>query len=98
MSLAHSPIPPMLPDGLMQESEQNLSVSYLNLPLLLLNNCQFQVSGSGFFANAQNVLVTGGIFVQVSSSCRLNETIITITYILSARTTIFYPPILEKGI
>jgi hypothetical protein len=97
MSLAtHSPL---LPDAIMRastESEQNLSVSCLNcLPLAFTENCQIQDSGSGqgLFVNAENVLITGGIFV--SLSCVLYKQLITI-HILSARTT-SYLPIPEKG-
>ena len=71
MSLAtHSPLLPLLPDAIMQvprELEQDLSVSCLNcLPLAFADNCQIRDSDSGFFADAQNVLITGGTFVVVS--------------------------------
>ena len=82
MSLAtHSPS--SLPDAMIQvsmESEQSLPVSCLiRLPLAFTNNLnrQIQDSGSGIFANAKNVLITGGIFV-VSYSCRLYEQLITV--------------------
>ena len=99
MSLAtHSPLLPLLPDAIMQvprESEQDLSVSYLNcLPLAFADNFQIRDSGSGFFANAQNVLVTGGTFV-VSLSYGLYK-LLEIVHILSAR-TIFYLLTLVKG-
>jgi hypothetical protein len=47
------------------ESEQDRSVSCLNcfLPMTFADNCQIQHSGSGFFPNAQNTLITGGNFV-----------------------------------
>ena len=98
MSLAtYSSLSPSLPDAIMQvsESEQNLTVSCLNcLPLAFTDNHQIQDSGSALFANAQNILITGGTFI-VSLSCGLYKQLI-IAHILSAR--IFYPPILEKGI
>ena len=69
----HSPFSPSLPDAIMQvstESEQNLSVSCLNrLPLVFTDNCWNQGSGSGFFANAQNIVINDGTFVVVSLSC-----------------------------
>jgi hypothetical protein len=74
MSLAiHSPLSPTLPDAIMQveESGQNLSVSCFNrghLPLAFADqkNRQIQDSGSGLFANAENILITDGTFVVVS--------------------------------
>ena len=97
MSLAaHSPLLPLLSDAIMQvsESEQNLSVSCLNyLPLAFTDNCQIHDSGSALFANAQDILITGGTFV-VSFSCGLYKQLIKLC-ILFAR--IFYLPILEKG-
>jgi hypothetical protein len=76
MSLAtHSPLLPSLPDVITQvsESEQNLSVSCLNyFPLAFTDNCQIQDSSSGLFANASNILITGGTFV-VSRSCAINN-------------------------
>ena len=72
-SATSSPVLPSLPDAIMQvsESEHNLSVSCLNCLLLdLADNCQIQNSGSALFANAQNVLITGGTFV-ISFSCGL---------------------------
>jgi hypothetical protein len=104
MSLATlSLLSPMLPDAIMQvsrESEQNLSVSCLNhLPLAKLafsDNNYIQDSGSGLFANVQNVLINGGIFI-VGLSCELYKQLIVV-HILSSRTIIvFYPPILKKG-
>ena len=98
MSLAtHSPLSPSLPNAIMQvstESEQTFSVSYLNyLPLVFTD--RFQDSGSGLFANAQNILITGGTFI-VGLFCSLYKQLMTV-HILSAR-TIIYLPILEKGI
>ena len=73
-SATHSPLLPSVPDAITQvstESEQNISVSYLNHMLLdFTNDRQIQDSGAGFFANAQNTLITGGTFV-VSLSCGL---------------------------
>ena len=70
MSLAsHNLSSPALPDAMQisRESEQNLSVSCLNrLPLAFADNCRIQGSGSGFFANARNTLITGGTFVSLS--------------------------------
>ena len=70
----HSPLLPSVPDAITQastESEENISVSCLNDILLAFTyDRQVQDSGSGFFANAQNILITGGTFV-VSFSCRL---------------------------
>ena len=97
MSSALCPLSPLLPDATIQvsmESEQNLSVSCLNLLLLVFaDNLQNQESGAGLFGNAQNVLITGGTFVVVSISCELYKQLI-IVHILSTR-TIFY---LEKGL
>ena len=94
----HSPLPPSLPNAIMRvstESEQTFSVSYLNcLPFVFAD--RFQDSGSGLFANPQNLLITGGTFIVVSLWCGLYEQL-KIIHILSARTT-FYSPILEKGI
>ena len=75
MSMAtHSPLSPLLPDTIMQvstKSDQNLSVSCLNhLPQEFADICQIQDSGSGFFVNARNTIITGGNFV-VSLSCML---------------------------
>jgi hypothetical protein len=79
------------------ESEQNHSVSRLNcLPLVFADNRQIRDPGSSFFANAQNVLITGGAFVVVSLSYGLYK-LLKIVHILSAR-TIFNLPILEKAI
>ena len=99
MSLAtDSPLSPSS-DAIMQvstESEQTLSVSYLNrLPLAFADNCQIQDFGLGLLANPQNILIAGGTFVVVSLSCGLYKQLI-IVHILSAR-TIFYLPILGKG-
>ena len=67
-----SPLSPSVPDAITQvstESEQNISVSCLiHMLLAFADDCQIQDSGSGFFANAQNILITGGTFV-VSLSC-----------------------------
>ena len=63
----HSPLSPLFPDTIFRESEQNLSVSSLNrLRLAFADNRQIQNSGLGVFANAQNVLITGGTFVSLS--------------------------------
>jgi hypothetical protein len=65
-SATHIPLSPSLTDAIMQvsESEQNLSVNYLNrLPSAFADNHLIQDSGSAIFANAQNVLITGGTFV-----------------------------------
>jgi hypothetical protein len=92
MSLAiHSPLSPSLPDAnIMQvstKSEQNPSVSCLNyFPVTFADNCQIQDSGSGFFANAQNITITGGNFV-VSLSCGLYKQLIII-HILSEQYSI----------
>ena len=96
MSLAtHSPLSSSSPDTIMEvsrESEQIFSVSYLNcLPLAFADNHQIQDSSSGLFANAQNVLITGGTFV-VSLSCGLFKQII-----IAQIRTIFYLPT-GKGI
>ena len=46
--------------------ERNISVSCSHYMLsVLADDQQNQHSGSGFFANAQNVLVTGGTFVSI---------------------------------
>ena len=80
-----------------RESEQDTSVSCLNcLPLAFADNHQIRDSGSGFFANAQNILITGGTFVVVSLSYGLYKPL-KIVHILSSR-TIFYLPTLVKGI
>ena len=97
-SATHSPLSPALPDAIMQvstELEQNPSVSCLDhLPLAFPDYHQIQVSGSGLFPNAQNILITGGIIV--SLSCGLYRQLV-IVHILSSR-TIFNLPILKKGI
>jgi hypothetical protein len=68
-SATYSPLPPSLPDAIMRwqvstESEQNLSVSYLNrFPFAFADNLsrRIQNSGSVLFANASNPS-TGGTF------------------------------------
>ena len=86
-----------LPDAIMQvsrESEQHFSVSWvIHFPLALLTIEKKKDSGSGIFANAQNVLITGGTIVVVSLSCGPYKQLIYV-YI----STIFYLPILGKGI
>ena len=72
MSLAtDSPLAPSS-DAIVQvstESEQTLSVSYLNrLPLAFADNFQIQDFGLGLLANPQNILIAGGTFVVVSLS------------------------------
>ena len=66
-SVTHSPLSPSLPDAMMQvstESDRDISVSCLYcLPLGFADNYQIQDSGSGFFVNARNTLITGGTFV-----------------------------------
>ena len=66
-SVTHRPLLPLLPNAMMQvstESERNLSVSCLySLPSAFVHNYQIQDSGSGFFVNAGNTLITGGTFV-----------------------------------
>ena len=48
------------------ESDRSISVSCLySLPSAFANNCQIQDSGSGFFVNARNTLITGGTFVSL---------------------------------
>ena len=63
----------------------------------VLGNFQIQDSGSGLFANSQNVLITGGTFV-VTVSLSYGYKQLIIIHILSARMSIFSPPVLEKGI
>ena len=54
------------------------SLSCVNrLPLPFADNRQIQDSGSGLFANAQNILITGGTFV-VCLSCGLYKRLIMI--------------------
>ena len=53
-----------------RRSEQNSSVSYgYKYVLAVTNDQQAQQSMSGVFANAQNVLITGGTFVSLYCSC-----------------------------
>ena len=84
MSLAtHTPLSPSLPNAISQELEQYLSVSCLNhLPVAFVDNSQIQDSGSGLFANAQNVLITGGTFIVVCLSCLLYKQLIIVHILL----------------
>ena len=94
------PFSPSVPDSIIQatELERNPSVSCLRrlfsdfVDDLLQTS---QDSGSGLFANAQNIFITGSTFV-VSLSCRLYKQLM-IVHILSTR-TIIYLPIPERGI
>ena len=77
-ALSRSPLLPSSNDCVIQaatESGQNSSVSCLHhLFLAFVDDLQTQDSGSGLFANAQSILITGGTFV--SHSCRLHKFII----------------------
>ena len=75
-AVSPSPFSPSLPDSIIQgttELERNPSVSCLRhlFSTLDADDLQTQVSGSGFFANAQNILITGSTFV--SHSRRLHK-------------------------
>ena len=65
-----SPLSSSPPDSIMQaatELEQNSSVSLLHhFFSAFVDDLQTQVSGPGFFANAQNVVINGGTFVSYS--------------------------------
>ena len=66
---------------LSRESELNLSVSCLNcLPFAFADIHQIQDPGSGLFANAQSILITGGTFV--SLSCGLYKQLIIVHILL----------------
>ena len=53
-----------------RRSEQNPSVGYgYKYVLAVTDGRQAQQSMSGIFANAQNVLITGGTFVSLCYSC-----------------------------
>ena len=53
-----------------RRSEQNPSVSYgYDYVLAVTDDCQAQQSMSGVFANARNVLITGGTFVSLCCGC-----------------------------
>ena len=94
MSMVTDTLSPLLSDAMMQETEQNLSVSCLNcLHLDFADNYQIQDPGSGLFANPRNILMTGEVFVCLL--CWLYKPLI-IVHILSARTV--HLPILENGI
>ena len=88
-SATRSPLLPSAPDAITQvstESEQNLSVSCLNHMLLAFtDDRQIQDSGSGFFANAQNILIADGTFQVVVSLSFLWAVVRTIN-------NIFYLP------
>ena len=69
-AVTHGPLSPSssaLPSAKIQvstELEQNPSVSCLHhLSLAFADDSQVQNSGSGFFANSRNILITGGTFV-----------------------------------
>ena len=50
--------------------EQNPSVSYLyKYVLAVTDDLQAQQSTSGFFANSQNICITGGTFTVISFHC-----------------------------
>ena len=52
------------------KSEQNPSVSYLYIYVLAVtDDLQAQQSTSGFFANSQNICITGGSFTVISFCC-----------------------------
>ena len=98
MSLAaHSPLSPrlQLPDTTIQASrESGSSVSDQNLPVsclhwhhlfsVFIDDLQTQVSGSGFFANAQNIFITGGILVSHFHMLHISSIMITMRYFFTS--------------
>ena len=75
-----------------RRSEQNSSVSYrYKYVLAITDDQQVQQSMSGIFANAQNVLITGGTFVSLCCGCVRDF----VTYSMN-RT--FSPPILVESL
>ena len=73
MSLASdNPLSPPFHDAIQvsRESEQNLCELLKLFALGFCYNRQIQESGSGIFANARGVIITGSTFI-VSLSCRL---------------------------
>ena len=98
-AVSRSPFSPSLPDSVLQatELERNPSVSCLRrlfsdfVDDLLQTS---QDSGSGLFANAQNILITGGTFV--SRSRRLHKFHIII-HLIFTRPTMSTLSILAKG-
>ena len=93
-----SPFSPSLPDSIIQgaaELERNPSVSHLFSAFdVNVNDLQTQVSGSGFFANAQNTLITGGTFVSRSRRLHKFNLIKRVIFTRSAMST---PSILAKA-
>ena len=93
-----NPLSPSLPDSLMQAStelERNPTVSCLqNSFLAFVDDLQTLVSGSGFFTNAQNILITGGTFVSLSRRLHNPGIIIHVVLTRSALATL---AILSKG-
>ena len=76
LAVSRSAFLPSLPDSIIQgatELEPNPSVSCLRrlFSVFVDDDLQTQVSGPGFFANAQNILITGGAFVSRFSQINL---------------------------
>ena len=98
MSASRSPLSPSSPDSIMQaatELERNPYVSCLHLLFLaFVDDLQTQDSGLGLFANAQNVLITGGTFV--SHFYRWHKPSIII-HVVFTRSAMFTLSILAKG-
>ena len=98
---SYDPLSPSSPDALVQvsrESEQNLLVSCLcRLLLVFSDNCPIQHSGSGLFANNNNILISGGTFV-VSLSCWLYKRLIIAYLICQNNVNIPSPTTRERQI
>jgi hypothetical protein len=73
-AVGHNPLSPSLTDSIGQAStelERNPTVSCLHHPVsAFVDDLQTQDSGSGFFTNAQNILITGGTVVSRSRRLR----------------------------
>ena len=97
-AVSHSPLSPSSSDYIMQAAtqlERNPSVSCLHhLSSAFVDNLQTQHSGLGFFANAQNILITGGTFV--SHSCWLRKSSVNVNVVFT-RSAMFTMSVLAKG-
>jgi hypothetical protein len=97
-AVSRSPLSPSSPDSIMQaatELEEDPSVSCLHhlFSAFVDDDLQIQASGSGMFANAQNIVITSGTFV--SRYRRLHKSGIII-YVVFTR-SVFTMTILAKA-
>ena len=101
-AVSRSPLSPSSPGSIVQaatELERNPSVSCLHHLFSLaafVDDLQSQDSGLGLFANAQNILITGGTFVSHSSSHMLHKSYIII-HVVFTRSAVFILSIPAKG-